>query len=136
MNLATVGSAAADPRCAVADEPPADSANRDATGRREAPRLAARAPAPQTTPAEPRAPAASQALAAPARVKRGGSLPKCATDAPFRECRGGALQSSSWSYDPFDEYGYAGERGIDPHGACEGWIREAMQRIDGRLRVV
>ncbi|MFC0576417.1 enterotoxin A family protein [Paraburkholderia solisilvae] len=68
------------------------------------------------------------------RVPRGGTLRKCAEDSPFRECRGGeGLRATAWSYVPFDQIRYVGEPHIGGRGSCEGWVREAMRRIDRGL---
>ncbi|HVE10866.1 MAG TPA: enterotoxin A family protein [Paraburkholderia sp.] len=67
----------------------------------------------------------------PVPPKRGGVLGTCAQGSPFRECRGGeALESSSWSYDPFDQADYTHRDGSEGRGACEGWVREALRRVD------
>ena len=68
---------------------------------------------------------------AAARKRRGGALIKCALNSPFRECRGGeALRSTCQSYRAFDQNRYVDRPGIDGRPACEGWVREAMRRID------
>ncbi|GAB7523403.1 enterotoxin A family protein [Paraburkholderia sp. 2C] len=36
----------------------------------------------------------------------------------------------AWLFHPFDQYRYASETPVHGQGACEGWIREAMRRID------
>ncbi|GAB2896653.1 hypothetical protein GCM10027093_35470 [Paraburkholderia jirisanensis] len=125
MNVPPVSAAAARIASDSDDERPAAAVDSSRTRRRSPVGLVdtfARAGAAQ---------AAAGVSHASVRVRRGGSLGKCAEHSPFRECRGGeALQATSWSFDPFDQYSYAGERSIDRNGACEGWIREAMQRID------
>ncbi|MFC0399933.1 enterotoxin A family protein [Paraburkholderia rhizosphaerae] len=37
---------------------------------------------------------------------------------------------TAWSHVPFDQLRYQGQRGIDGRGACEGWAREAIRRLD------
>ncbi len=65
------------------------------------------------------------------RTKRGGVLGKCPGDSPFRECRGGeALELSALSYDPFDQANYASTSNAGGRPLCEGWVREALRRLD------
>jgi len=128
MNVSPVSAVAVRIAADSDDERPAAAVNSSRTRRRSP---AGRVNAFARSGAAPAAEAAAGSWDASLRVRRGGSLGKCGEHSPFRECRGGeALQATSWSFDPFDQYSYAGERGIDHNGACEGWIREAMQRID------
>jgi hypothetical protein len=71
------------------------------------------------------------ALPEHSRPKRGGALRTCAGSSPFRECRGGeSLESFAWFYDPFDQVDYSSHQVMDGRGTCEGWVREALRRLD------
>ncbi len=75
--------------------------------------------------------AAAESSNPSSRTKRGGVLGTCAADSPFRECRGGeALEFPAWSYDPFDQANYSGYGGLGGRAVCEGWVREALRRLD------